>query len=94
MYLTANPRSAMQQVPFAFTSMFLLLMSLCAIAGLPEQVANVLIRIITRTELQQASKGLKSNILSLLHTLGEHNIDWIARPTGHFILLPHMLFGQ
>ena len=35
MYLTARPRSAMQQVPFFFTKMFLDLMSLWAIAGFP-----------------------------------------------------------
>lgn len=33
--LTAKPRSAMQQVPFFFTRMFLLFRSLWAIAGLP-----------------------------------------------------------
>ena len=34
-YLTASPRSAMQQVPFFFTKMFLDLMSLWAMAGFP-----------------------------------------------------------
>lgn len=34
-YLTASPKSAMQQVPFFFTKMFLDLMSLWAMAGFP-----------------------------------------------------------
>lgn len=33
--LTANPRSAMQHVPFFFTNMFFDFKSLWAIAGLP-----------------------------------------------------------
>lgn len=34
--LTARPKSAMQHVPFFFTKMFLLFISLWAIAGFPE----------------------------------------------------------
>ena len=33
--VTARPKSATQHVPFDFTNIFLLLMSRCAIAGLP-----------------------------------------------------------
>jgi hypothetical protein len=39
-YLTARPKSAIAHWPFLFTRMFLLLMSRCAIAGLP-RVPNI-----------------------------------------------------
>lgn len=40
-YLTARPRSAMAQVPFDLTRIFLLFKSLCAMAGFPERKKTI-----------------------------------------------------